>query len=471
MRKLTRVEIAPQDPSRFEEVLTADQFSAFTSAIATAQTMFDGRVVWNVNSTARGGGVAEMLRSLIAWSRGAGVDARWVVIEGEPEFFRITKRIHNNLHGAAGDGGDLGDRERTVYEAALKENARDLADAVSPGDVVIVHDPQTAGLVGEVAATGATVVWRCHVGIDLPVDLARRAWTWLIPYVTDADAFVFSRKDFAWEGLPEEKIEVIPPSIDAFSPKNQDIDPAAVRAILAATGLGGGDPSRAEYVRTDGSRGRVERAAELFDTGVPPDDAKLVVQVSRWDALKDPIGVIRGFADHAAAMAGVHLVVAGPAVDAVSDDPEGAEVLQRSLDAWKGLDADARASIHLVTLPMDDGDENAAIVNALQRRADIVVQKSLAEGFGLTVAEAMWKGRPVVASRIGGIQDQIIDGETGVLIDDPTNTDHFGRALARLLDDPEEASRMGRDAQRRVRDHFLGPQHLMRYVDLIGRLL
>jgi trehalose synthase len=471
MPKLEKVEIAPLDPKRFEEVLSSEQFSAFLEAIETARELFADRVVWNVNSTARGGGVAEMLRSLIAWARGAGVDARWAVIEGNAEFFRITKRVHNNLHGAEGDGGDLAEREREVYEEALRANLDGLLEIVSPRDVVILHDPQTAGLVERLAHTGSTVVWRCHVGIDLPDDLARRAWNWLIPYVQDADAFVFSRKDFAWEGLPEDKITVIPPSIDAFSPKNQDLPADAVRAILAATGLAGGDASGAVYMRTDGSDARVESTANLFETGRPPDDARLVVQVSRWDALKDPIGVIRGFAKHAAEMPGVHLVVAGPAVDAVSDDPEGAEMLERSRAAWEELPELQRESIHLATLPMDDGDENAAIVNALQRRADIVVQKSLAEGFGLTVAEAMWKGRPVVASRIGGIQDQIVDGETGLLVDDPSDLDEFGRAIARLLDDPDGAAEMGRAAQQRVRDHFLGPQHLMRYVDLLGRLV
>jgi trehalose synthase len=469
--KLTTVEIAPLDPQRFEEVLSSEQFGAFLEAIETARTLFEGRTVWNVNSTARGGGVAEMLRSLIAWARGAGVDARWVVIEGNTEFFAITKRIHNNLHGAAGDGGDLGPDERTVYEDALRANLDELLTLVGPGDVVILHDPQTAGLVGELAQSGATVVWRCHVGIDLPHDLARRAWSWLIPYVEDADAFVFSRKDFAWEGLPEQKVTVIPPSIDAFSPKNQELSAEAVAAILAATGLASGDPSGAEYELPDRTTGQVTRKADLFGTGRPPDDARLVVQVSRWDALKDPIGVIRGFAAHAADMAGVHLVIAGPAVEAVSDDPEGADMLRQARAAWEELSEDTRASIHLVTLPMDDGDENAAIVNALQRRADIVVQKSLAEGFGLTVAEAMWKGRPVVASRIGGIQDQIVHDETGLLLDNPADADEFGRALARLLDDPEGAAAMGRAAQQRVRDHFLGPQHLMRYVELLGRLI
>ena len=472
MGQLTFVDIAPLDPSRFEEVLAPEQWQAFVEAIKQSRELFEGRVVWNVNSTARGGGVAEMLRSLIARARGAGVDARWVVIEGNKEFFQVTKRIHNNLHGSPGDGGDLGDAEREVYEQALRRNLDELLETVGPDDVVILHDPQTAGLVGELKSAGATVIWRCHVGIDLPDDHARRAWAWLIPYVESADAFVFSRADFAWEGLPEDRITVIPPSIEAFSPKNQELDPDTVRAILSATGLSpDGATTDPAYERPDGATAQVERATELFGTGAPPSDAQLVVQVSRWDALKDPIGVIEGFARHAADMDGVHLVVAGPSVEAVSDDPEGAEVLQQSLDAWKGLAEDVRASVHLACLPMEDGDENAAIVNALQRRADIVVQKSLAEGFGLTVAEAMWKGRPVVASRIGGIQDQIVDGKTGLLIDDPRDLDEFSGALSELLKDKDKASKMGVEAQRRVRDHFLGPQHLMRYVDLISKLL
>ena len=472
MSPLSFVDIAPLEPRRFQEVLSPEQWSAFASAIEESHQLFEGRVIWNVNSTARGGGVAEMLRSLIARARGADVDARWAVIEGTPDFFRVTKRIHNNLHGAEGDGGDLDSDERAVYEDALRPNLDGLLEIVRPEDVVILHDPQTAGLVGGLVEAGTTVIWRCHVGIDLPNDVARRAWRWLIPYVRSAHAFVFSRKDFAWEGLPEERVNVIPPSIDAFSPKNQELDPATVRAILAATGLSPGD-SKGDpvYERTDGSTAAVERSVELFGTGAPPDDARLVVQVSRWDALKDPIGVIEGFARHAASMEDAHLVVAGPSVEAVSDDPEGAEMLEKSLAAWKRLDGNARASVHLASIPMDDGDENAAIVNALQRRADIVVQKSIAEGFGLTVAEGMWKGRPVVASRIGGIQDQIVDGKTGLLLDDPRDLDEFGAALSDLLDDPEKAASMGKEAQRRVRDHFLGPQHLMRYVDLISKLI
>jgi trehalose synthase len=197
-----------------------------------------------------------------------------------------------------------------------------------------------------------------------------------------------------------------------------------------------------------------------------------VTQVSRWDRLKDPVGVIKGFAEHVApAFDDVHLMLAGPAVAAVSDDPEGQEVLDECRDAWAKLPDDVRARTHLACLPMEDGEENAAIVNALQHRADVVVQKSLAEGFGLTVAEAMWKSRPVVASRIGGIQDQIVHGESGLLLDDPTDPAEFGSAVTSFLDDPERAEKVGRDARERVRDEFLGARHLIQYVDLIESLL
>jgi trehalose synthase len=414
-----------------------------------------------------------MLQSLLAYARGAGVDARWAVIEGNADFFRITKRIHNHLHGAPGDGGDLGEEERLVYEDVARENSVAFLEAVRPTDIVIVHDPQPAGLVPELKAAGATVVWRCHVGLDFPNELARNAWRFLIPYVSDADAYVFSRKAFAWEGLETGRITVIPPSIDAFSPKNQDLDEVTVESILCNSGLTQGTCEQpARFLRWDGREQIVERDAELYDGGPPPPkDARLVVQVSRWDRLKDPVGVIEGFARHVAPETEAHLIVAGPSVTAVADDPEGKEVLDESLTSWQGLPADVRARIHLACLPMDDTDENAAIVNALQRRATIVVQKSIAEGFGLTVAEAMWKARPVVAPRIGGIQDQVIDRETGLLIDDPLDLPKYGAAVLELLQDNELATRIGRAAQARVRDEFLGARHLMQYVELIGRLI
>jgi trehalose synthase len=474
MSVLEHVPVGVLSTDRYESVLDPEKYKRFTDAIEVAQQVFEGRVVWNINSTAKGGGVAEMLRSLLAYARAAGVDARWTVITAEdPEFFNITKRIHNHLHGAAGDGGDLGDTEREVYEAVAHRNTDELVELVAPDDIVIVHDPQPAGLIAPLKKKGATVLWRCHVGLDLPNDLARKAWNFLLPYVRGADGYVFSRRDFAWEGLDTDKLTIIPPSIDAFSPKNQELDEENVRSILVASKtLTDGIETAPVFTREDGSPGRVDRTTVYYDGGDPPPyDAQLVVQVSRWDRLKDPVGVMKGFAEFIAPHSAAHLVLAGPSVEAVADDPEGAEVLDEARDVWKQLPEGARDRVHLATLPMDDGEENAAIVNALQRRATVVVQKSIAEGFGLTVAEAMWKARPVVASRIGGIQDQIVSGTCGLLVDDPADLEAYGKAVNELLDDPERATEMGRAAQARIRNEFLGARHLMQYVDLIGKLL
>ncbi|MGH2747246.1 MAG: glycosyltransferase [Actinomycetota bacterium] len=475
MALLQHVPVGSFDPRRFESVLSAEQFERFEQVIDHSQDLFEGRILFNVNSTAKGGGVAEMLRSLLAYARGSGINARWIVIQGNNDFFAVTKRIHNHLHGAPGDGGPLGDAERKVYESLLERNAEELADRVRPEDVVMLHDPQTAGLVTPLKQKGATVLWRCHVGLDVPNELARGAWRFLIPYVTEADGYVFSRRAFAWEDLDTDRISIVPPSIDAFSPKNQEMKPETVDAIVKISGLTAGKPSnrrRRTFTREDGSPGRVDRRVEFYDEAEPPPpDAPLVVQVSRWDRLKDPLGVIEGFAEHVAPDTEAHLIVAGPAVEAVADDPEGKQVLEEARAAWDRLPGAAKSRIHLACLPMYDGEENAAIVNALQRRADVVVQKSLAEGFGLTVAEAMWKGRPVVASRIGGIQDQVTDGDTGLLIDDPLDLAAYGKAVRDLLSDPDRARGMGRAAQERIRADFLGPRHLTQYVDLIETLI
>ncbi|MFP5298203.1 MAG: glycosyltransferase [Actinomycetota bacterium] len=467
--RVKEVEIGPLRPERFEEALEAPAYQVFLETIRSAGPLFEGRKVVNVNSTARGGGVAEMLASLLAYARGAGVDARWLVITGRPDFFHVTKRIHNNLHGAPGDGGPLGDEEHRIYEETLGFNVPELTELISPRDIVLLHDPQTAGLVTPLKGIGATVMWRCHVGLDTPNAVARGAWEFLRRYVEPADRYIFSRQAFAWENLVDDKIVVIPPSIDAFSPKNQEMSAEVMRSILVTTGLMQGTAvTTPGFIKVDGTHGRVTRATEMYGAGPFGPETPLVVQVSRWDRLKDPLGVIRGFVDHIAPAGDAHLVLAGPAVAAVSDDPEGAEVLEECRDAWSQLPEEVAGRIHLACLPMDDGQENAAIVNALQRRADVIVQKSLAEGFGLTVAEGMWKGRPVVASRIGGIQDQIEDGVSGVLIDDPSDLAAYGKAVAGLLNDPEKAEQIGRAAQARVRDEFLGPRHLMQYMELIA---
>jgi trehalose synthase len=468
---LRHVPVAPVAPQRMMAVLRPEQAREFAQTIERGQAVLDSRVIWNVNSTARGGGVAEMLASLLAYTRGAGLDTRWVVIEGDPAFFRVTKRIHNMLHGSPGDGAGLGPADEAAYRAAMERNAGELARLVKPGDIVLLHDPQTAGLAEPIRARGAHVVWRCHVGVDEPNGLAQEAWAFLAPYVQAAQAVVFSRAAYVWEGLDESCVRVIPPSIDAFSAKNQDMPADVTSSILRSAGLEPGNGAGLPvFTRRDGTPGRVDRRAELSGSPQLPAEAPTVIQVSRWDALKDPLGILEAFCDGIAPRTGAHLVLAGPSTAAVADDPEGVEVLARVDERRAACPPPIRDRVHLFSLPMDDVEENAAIVNALQRRADVVVQKSIAEGFGLTVAEAMWKARPVVASRVGGIREQIVEGETGLLVD-PLDLAAFADAVAGLINDPAPARSMGCAAREQVRELFLGPRHLRHYLDLFEDLL
>jgi trehalose synthase len=466
------VTVSQLAPERFGEVLTSEGMDEFRHTLARGHELLGDHAFWNVNSTARGGGVAEMLRSLIGYVQGAGIDARWVVVDGEPDFFDLTKRLHNRLHGYAGDGGPLGDAERRVYERITATAAEELAARVSPGDVVLLHDPQTAGMLPRLLKTGVPVLWRAHIGLDLPNDLAREAWAFLRPYVQEADALIFSRGAYAWEGLDADRVTVIPPSIDAFSPNNHGMAFTSITAVLRVAGLAADrhHHPRAVFERLDGSTGTVGRSATMIEETALKLDDPLVAQISRWDRLKDPLGILKAFAEHVDDADEPHLLLAGPDVRAVADDPEGATVLAECEDAWRALPPAVRRRVLLALLPLDDADENAVMVNALQRRADIVVQKSLAEGFGLTVAEAMWKGAAVIASSVGGIQDQIDDGKTGVLVD-PLDLEAFGASVSELLADPHRAQRTGEAAQTEVRDHFLGARHLGQYVELLERVL
>jgi trehalose synthase len=232
------------------------------------------------------------------------------------------------------------------------------------------------------------------------------------------------------------------------------------------------DHGNLSFVRRDGEPGVVRRHSGLIvgDQVVPPQ-ARVVLQVSRWDRLKDMVGVLTSFVDHLRDLPeDTHLMLVGPDVSGVTDDPEGAEVLAECLAAWRSQPPSTRRRVHLCSLPMDDIDENAHLVNALQRYATVVVQKSLVEGFGLTVTEPMWKARPVLGSGIGGIQDQIVDGESGLLLPDPADLDGFADRLRTLLVDDRLAARLGSAARERVRDRYLGDRHLMQYVDLFAEL-
>jgi trehalose synthase len=215
---------------RFASVLDEAAYEAVAEMVERARAVLRSRVVWNVNSTARGGGVAEMLQSLIGYARGGGVDARWMVIRGDEEFFRITKRMHNHLHGAPGDGGALDAEARAAYEHTLAGSAAQLKKLIRADDVVVLHDPQTAGLLPALMPTGARLVWRCHIGLDDTNDLARSARSFLRSYLVDAHGYVFSHAGHVWDELDPDRVSIIAPSIDAFSPKNEQLAPAQVIA-------------------------------------------------------------------------------------------------------------------------------------------------------------------------------------------------------------------------------------------------
>lgn len=472
---MREVLVEPTPMDRFGDLLSTARVMRLSSAAEEARDLTRGRVVWNLSATAQGGGVAEMLQTLLGFVQGVHVDTRWLVLTGGPDFFRVTKRVHNLLHGEAGDGGPLGAEETSVLTTALAPDVAELSRLVSAGDVVLLHDPQTAGLVEPMQALGALVVWRCHVGRDTANALTDTAWAFLRPLIQTADAFVFSREGYAPVWCPTERLRVIPPSIDPFSAKNCDLTESEVRSSLGRAGLVKGevDAGSLGFFRRQGGSGAVRRHSGLLLDGPPvPAHARLVVQVSRWDRLKDMPGVMRAFAGAMPTLPpDVHLLLVGPDVAAVSDDPEGAATLAQCRRQWAGLSVAQQHRVHLVCLPMDDVDENAHLVNALQRRAAVVVQKSLQEGFGLTVTEAMWKARPVVASAVGGICDQIVDGTNGLLLSDAEDLEGLGELVRRVLHDPELAGHLGRAARKSVHERFLGDRHLEGYVDLVRWLL
>jgi trehalose synthase len=466
------VQISARPLQPFEPIVGEERLRALEREASVIGAVVGPHAIWNINSTAVGGGVAEMLRSLLRYARGLGANARWLVIEGSPEFFRITKRVHNALHGFRGDGSPLGADEASLYDSVTRENAVALEAWVRPGDFVVCHDPQTAGLIPRLLAKGARVAWRCHIGNEHQDHEVERGWAFLRGYLKNVPLAVFSRAVYAPDWLRGKRSIVLPPNIDPFSAKNQPLDDPTVRAILAQVGLVEGPPGRGAptFVRDDGSIGRVDRAADVVRLGrAPVWDAPLVVQVSRWDTMKDPLGVLRGFAHwvEPGTPRNAQLVLAGPNARAIADDPEAAKVFGELEQAWRDLPDALRRSVHLAMLPMDDEEENAVIVNALQRHATVIVQKSLHEGFGLTVTEAMWKRRPVVASAVGGILDQIRDGFDGLLVHDPRNLREFADLLRLVLSDESLAQRLGEAGHKHVRDHYLSVAALERWGELL----
>ena len=332
------VEVPRLPVSRLEPVIGAARYAELARAAGQVRPVLAGRAIWNVNSTATGGGVAEMLQVLVGYVQDLDIPIGWLVITGDAEFFSITKRLHNQIHGSL-SGALLGAAEAGHYAQMLAANAMELAARVRPGDVVLLHDPQTAGLAAPLAQAGARVVWRCHIGVDWENEATRAGWEFLRPHLAAAEAFVFSRREYVPSWIPTGKAWIIPPSIDPFSPKNQQLSADTVRAILVKLGvLDGAAPTvPASFVRRDGDVGVVTRPAVVIGEGRPGPGDPVLVQVSRWDRLKDMAGVMRGFAEYVLPIGDGYLMLVGPAVKDVSDDPEGAAVYGECLLQWRDL--------------------------------------------------------------------------------------------------------------------------------------
>jgi len=390
----------------------------------------------HVNATATGGGVAELLRGLVSGQRKSGINAGWAVIAGTDEFYKVTKFLHHLLHGEADPAGLDDPEPLRSYRAVLEAQAQWFAGQFDSGDVVVLHDPQTLGLAPMLRGTGARLVWHCHVGADVEPHRGPAAvWRSLATELDAVDAVVTTIAEFAPPAVPEPKRFVVQPAVDPAALKNRDLTSAEVAGILDRIGL------TSERRSPDAV---IERRAPL------PDDARVVVQVSRWDPLKDMPGVLRCVSG---LPADVHVVLAGTDPEQIPDDPEGVAVYSEVLDVLERMPESDRDRVHLVRLSMVAPGQNALAVNALQRRADVVLQKSLQEGFGLTVTEAMIKGRAVVASAVGGIRQQVTHGYNGLLID-PDDHDSVVAALIQLLDDPSLRDQLGERAHNSVMERY-----------------
>jgi len=440
--------------------------------------------VWMVNSTAQGGGVAEMLPTLVVLLRELGIKTRWAVIGSDKaEFFRLTKRLHNLLHGELKAGVDLGAADFALLDEVGRTNAEALRPHLGPGDVLVVHDPQPIGLGTSLKKElGLRALWRCHIGLDERNAATRAAWSFLKPWLADYERAAFSAPEYIPSYLAG-RAQIIHPGLDPHAHKNRELSIPKMVGILCNSGLQPAHepvPTRhyAQQVRRLDVDGSLRTPGELGLLFRP-----IVLQVSRWDRLKgwrpllDAFGklkkrVLAGeFADlplrNRRRLELSRLVLAGPEPAAVADDPEGQAVFADLRETFLRLDPAIQADIALLVLPMGSRKENALVVNALQRCASVVVQNSLREGFGLTVTEAMWTRQAVIGTHAVGIRQQIRDTIDGRLTRDPNDSAEIAEHIKDLLVTPRERYELGRSAHRRVHDTFLVFSQLSRYLRLL----
>lgn len=375
--------------------------AAVERILAKARALSDLHTI-HLSSTYYGGGVADLLTSLTLMMNSAGLRTGWRVIQGRPDFFSITKKMHNALQGAE---INLTDLKRQIYEEVVFENA---ARMHIDHDLVVVHDPQPLPIIRHFRKKSPWI-WRCHVDLSQP---NREVWNFLLPFIEQYDAVVLSLPSYAQEIETPQRF--IMPAINPFSTTNKDLSEQDIDERLSHYGI--------------------------------PDDLPLVVQVSRFDKWKDPKGVIEAFR-LARAQVDATLVLIG---NVATDDPEGQEIFESVVGC-------SEERIHVLSV------QDTALVNALQRRAAVVLQKSLREGFGLTVTEAMWKGAAVIGGRAGGICHQITDGENGFLV---STVEEAADRIVRLIRDPDLGQRLGARARQTVTEQFLMTRLLEDWLDL-----
>ena len=463
--------------------LPVQELRALAATVAPALT---GRTIWMVNSTATGGGVAEMLPGMVALMRELGLAVEWVVIGSrEEEFFRITKRIHNMIHGEGEPTID--GEERELFERVNRENATALRGLLEAHDIVVVHDPQPIALGAYLREElDVRTVWRCHIGFDRRTPSTSAAWKFLRPYATTYDQTIFSAPEYIPDYLTG-RAAVIHPAIDPLSHKNRDLSINKLVGILCNAGLlvehaPARTPPFEEPARRLQADGEWAVATEPEDMGLL--FRPIVTQVSRWDRLKGWRPLLQGFVRLKEEYLDVdglddlgrrtietaRLVLAGPDPESIADDPQGREVLEELCTDWLALPDRLQRDVALLALPMHSAKHNALMVNALQRCSTIVAQNSFREGFGLTVTEAMWKALPVMGTDAAGIRQQLHDELEGRLVGDPDDPDEIARTLHAMLGDEHARDRWGYAAQRRVHHDFLIFTQLRRWLEVLGTM-
>ncbi len=482
---------------KLKKTITLDDYASFAHLHRAVQELrteaamlvprLKGRAVLMVNSTAQGGGVAEMLPMQVLLLRELGVRINWAVIGSkDPAFFKLTKRLHNLIHGEGNP--DLGQADRQLYEDVSQGNAEALRAELSRDDLLVIHDPQPVG-------TGALVkksldlpaVWRCHIGLDNRTPATDAAWDFLKPYAEAYDQAVFSAPEYIPHYLTGRSC-VIHPALDPLSHKNRTLNPHKLVGILCNAGLA--QPQSpvltapfhklAQRLQPDGSFGSANQPDEIGLMYRP-----IVTQVSRWDRLKGFRPLMEGWVAlkknafsksngmherHRRRLEIARLVLAGPDPESVADDPEGIEVMEELRTFYCQLAPEFQRDIVLLTLPMDSRKENALMVNALQHSSVIVAQNSLREGFGLTATEALWKAIPVMGTQACGLRQQIRDGVDGRLVNHAEDPVEIARVLDEMLENNLARERWARNAQLRASNEFLIFTQLSRWLRLLAGL-